>query len=203
MKVTALQPAIICFFSVLIQIQSTEIEYIYNYDDFSEIFEQGGLHNFNVARYEDIDDIFDTPYEGSNIGGAFLLYGKWLTGGWHEQEFDGYITKITTTHYCGNLSEPNIWNPKIMLWIDYVDGSYERKEICSDALGWNYNYVWIPQKPKKDFTFGMEGKDATVNKPLGFDEIRITMTDTPPKTTSTPPQLLTATNPASAPKKSP
>lgn len=189
MKVTALQPAIICFFSVLIQIQSDEIEYVFNYEDFSEIFEQGGLHNFNVAKYEDIDEIFDKPYEGSNIGGAFLLYGRWLTGSWHEKEFDGYLTKITTTHYCGNLSEPNIWNPKIMLWINYVDGSQESKEICSDALGWNYNYVWIPQRPTRDFTFGLEGKDATVNKPLGFDEIRITTSTTPPQLLKTLQQL--------------
>jgi len=197
MKVTALQPAIICFFSVLIQIQSTEIEYIYNYDDFSEIFEQGGLHNFNVARYEDIDDIFDTPYEGSNIGGAFLLYGKWLTGGWHERQFPGYIMKITTTHYCGKLTDT------FTLWVTYADGYQETKGICSDTAGWSYNSTWFPQRHSENFTLGIEGQHATVNKPLGFDEIRITMTDTPPKTTSTPPQLLTATNPASAPKKSP
>jgi len=199
MKVTALQPAIICFFSVLIQIQSTEIEYIYNYDDFSEIFEQGGLHNFNVARYEDIDDIFDKPYEGSNIGGAFLLYGDWQTRYWHEREFDGNIIKITTTHYCGKLTD--IYT--LTLWINYPDGSKDYKGICSDTTGWNYNYTWIAPRHTENFTLGIEGAYATVNEPIGFDEIRITMTDTPPKTTTTPPQLLTATNPASASKKSP
>jgi len=203
MKVTALQPAIICFFSVLIQIQSTEIEYIYNYDDFSEIFEQGGQHNFNVAKYQDIDNIFDKPYEGSNIGGAFLLYGKWLSGSWHQQEFVGYIIKITTTHYCGKLNAP------LKLWINYADGSEDSKEICSDTTGWNYNYAWIPTRHTESFTLGISAEGATVNEPFGFDEIRITVTDA--KTTKKTARRqqdnnkapATSENPATAPKKSP
>jgi len=200
MKVTALQPAIICFFSVLIQIQSDEIIYVYNYEDFSEIFQQGGLHNFNVAKYQDIDNIFDKPYEGSNIGGAFLLYGDWQTNPWHEQEFDGYVVDVTASFYCGKKTND------FALWINYPDGKMDHTEICSDSTSWNYNYKWIPPtrfNHTASFTLGINANGATVNEPFGFDKIRIKVTDTPPKTTSTPPQLLTATNPASAPKKSP
>jgi len=198
MKVTALQPAIICFFSVLIQ--SSEIEYVYNYDNFDQIFQQGGLYNFNVAKYEDIDSIFDKPYEGSNIGGAFLLYGPWTSRGWHEQSFDGYIIKIQTKYYCGKQKE------HLALWINYADGQQDSSWLCDDTTGWNYTYTWIPPTHSENFTLGISGSGVTVNQPLGFDEIRITVDNkwhTLPKTTSTPPQLLTATNPVSAPKKSP
>jgi len=193
MKVTALT-TIIYFFSVLIQIQSTEIIYVYNYDDFSEIFQQGSLQNFNVLKYEDIDTIFDKPYEGSNIGGAFLMNGGWETKHWHQQEFNGYIVDVTATFYCGKYGGET-WQSELALWIIYSETEQDEKYICSDN-GWSYNYTWIPPtrfNHGESFSLGISGWGATADKPYGFDEIRIRTT------TKKPSQLLTAMNPAAPP----
>merc|ERR1739838_963620 len=93
------------FFFVLNRIQSEEIVHLFNYDNFDELFHQGARDDFNKDLYEDIDNIFDKPYEGPNIGGAFLLHGESDT--W--KDFDGYIVDITASFYCGNYYEENMY----------------------------------------------------------------------------------------------
>ena len=138
MKVTALQLTIICFFSVLIRIQSEDIVHVYNYDNFDELFHQGNLQDFNVLKYQEIDILFDKPYEGPNIGGAFLLHGESNT---NTPQFDGYIVDITASFYCGDKKGNKV--RFLSFWVGYADDRDERVFICDD-YGWNYNYTWIP-----------------------------------------------------------
>ena len=84
---------IISIFSVVIPIQSREIAYTYNYENFGDIFHQGNRDDFNVYKYEDIDKIFDTEYSGPNIGGVFLVDASSTT---MTDQFDGHIVNITT-----------------------------------------------------------------------------------------------------------
>ena len=136
MKVATLT-TIICFFSVLIRIQSDEIVYVYNYSDFGELFHQGDQDDFNVYKYEDIDTVFDEKYYGPNIGGAVLLNGGSKT---RTPPFDGYIVDITASFYCGSKEFDNM-----RIYVIYADGKYDDMWLCGDArIGWTYYYTWIP-----------------------------------------------------------
>jgi len=174
---------ILCIFSVVIPIQSQEIIYVYNYDSFGDMYPQGeiGLNEFHVDKYADIDTIFATEYKGTHIGGAFLVQG-WTSI--KTDAFEGYITDITTTFYCGGTypEEPD------SLWIDvyYNDVDHDRNSLCTEK-GWHYNYTWIPASGAKyqGFKIRTAAVIATINKAYGFDELRITTTtDQPPQLTN-------------------
>jgi len=184
MIVLALTP-IICLFSVVIPIQSGEIIYVYDYDNFGDIFPQGdGVNDFHISKYSDIDNIFDKKYEGPHIGGAYLVEGNAsiIT----TREFKGYVKSITATFYCGGTwreSYSSLW-----IGVDYADPGYGYGHwICSES-SWQ-NYTWIP--PSRDeyqnFTFQVAASEATIDRAFGFDEIRIS-------TTKKPPQLLQRDN---------
>jgi len=185
MKVTALT-ALMYFFSVLNRIQSEEIVHVFNYDNFDELFHQGDRDDFNKDLYEYINIIFDKPYEGPNIGGAFVLHGTSRTA----RQFDGYIVDITASFYCGNKETDNL--EFLVYYADNAEDHY----FCGDSNhGWNYNYTWTPPthfNHAENFSVEICAYNAVVNQAFGFDEIRITTTDRPP-------HLLTATNPATAP----
>ena len=137
---------IITIFSVVIPIQSHETFTIdvYNYESFGELFPQSrGIDDFHVYEYANMDNIFAEKYKGSNIGGAFLVQG-WTSI--ETDAFEGYITDITTTFYCGGTypEEPD------SLWIDvyYNDVDHDRNSLCTEK-GWHYNYTWIPASGAK------------------------------------------------------
>jgi len=169
---------IIYFSSVVIPIQS-EIIYIYNYDNFGELFHQGARWDYNIYKYEDIDKIFDTEYKGTNIGGAFTIYDSYSYS--YALPFEGYLVDITASFYCGSTypkDEGSLW-----INIDYHDEVNDGRFLCQER-GWNYNYTWIPPSGAKYQNFTMTGIgafNATMNKAYGFDELRITTSDTPPQ----------------------
>jgi len=167
-------------FSAVIPIQSRETTYTYNYDyGFSEIFPQGdGVNDFHVYKYEQIEIIFDEKYNGTNIGGAFVVQGTSITG---PIEFEGHLVDITATFYCGGThAEEGAYS----LWIAvyYPDGEYDPIYICQEK-GWHYNYTWIPPSAARyqSFTLHIAANDVTMDKAYGFDELRITFLDKPPQ----------------------
>ena len=140
MKLTALT-TIICMFSVVIPIQSGGIIYDYDYDNFGKFFPQGdGFGDFHLYKYANIDDIFDENYEGTNVGGAFLVKGN---SSQTTDVFDGYLDDITATYYCGSTHAEEGWN-SLWMRVQYVNGSYDYTFLCQEK-GWHYNQTWIPK----------------------------------------------------------
>jgi len=172
---------IICIFSVVIQIQSSEIIYRYDYDSFGQIFPQGdGVNEFHVYKYADIDNIFDEKYTGKNIGGAYLLNGTSDT----RIEFEGlYILDITATFYCGSTHTDDEANS---LWIG-VNNEFNGKYICEERRGWHYKHMWTPPHGSRGFTLIVKAGNATMNKAYGFDKLQI-------RTSNLPHQLLKRDN---------
>jgi len=181
MKFTAFTTICFYYISVLIPIQS-ELIYVYNYDNFGDIFHQGNRNDFNVYKYEDIDSIFETKYAGTNIGGAFQMLGNFSTA---THQFDGYLVDVTATIYCANTEERENW----LMWFktgnNWDAGRYVCGESPVDTNNWNYNIKWIPYFDiNENVTLHFESFGATVNKPFGFDEIRVTTRETPPDNTN-------------------
>jgi len=161
---------IISLFSVVIPIQSREI--IYNYDNFGDIFPQSDSGNdFHVYKYAEIDNIFDEKYEGTNIGGAYLVQGtSYVT----TSEFKGQLVSITATIYCAK----NYWGT-LMMAVGYP-GFGEYIWICNEhGSDWNYNITWSPPSAAKyqKFNLIIGADSATINRVYGFDELRITTSD--------------------------
>jgi len=178
MIVLALTP-IICLFSVVIPIQSGEIIYVYDYDNFGDIFPQGdGVNDFHISKYSDIDNIFDKKYEGPHIGGAYLVEGN---ASITTSEFKGYLKSITATFYCGNTEYPGD-DSSLWIGVEYPDsGAGDGEWICLKS-GWNYDFTYIsPPRGYQGFTFGVSAYEATIDRAFGFDEIRISTTETPPQ----------------------
>jgi len=167
-------------FSVVIPIQSRETTYTYNYDyGFSGIFPQfDGVNDFHVYKYEHIEIIFDEKYNGTNIGGAFLVRGHSDTG---TIEFEGYLVDISATFYCGG-TDAEEGGASLLIDVYYPDGEDDYIFICQEK-GWHYNHTWIPPRGTKyqNFRLWIEALDATIDKAYGFDELRITFTDKPPQ----------------------
>ena len=123
--------------------ECTEIQlttFVYNYDNFGDIFRQGAMDDFNTYKYEDID----TGYVGPHEGGVFMVNGPSYTT---TNFYDGYIVDISTTHYCGNESEHaenDIW-----LYVYYLDEDnesmcqFDTMYICV-LYDWHYNNTWTP-----------------------------------------------------------
>jgi len=202
MKVLTFATICLHTFSVLIPIQSESI-YVYNYyNNFGDIFPQGEQTDLNIYRYEDIDNIFAEKYEGSNIGGAILTAEKGTTVIYPWPWFHGHPFAVTVTVYCG-LSEYGK-----MVWVQYHNESSEDYfYVCEGwkEQGWTYNHTYIPSM-RFSFSDGFRLKftlndddNATLNKPFGLDEIRLTVVEEPP--TTAPSQI--ATNPQTAPEKTP
>jgi len=167
---------IIYIFSVVIPIQSREIAYTYNYDNFGDLFPQGG--NFHVYKYADLDKIIDTDYKGTSIGGAFLLQGG---GGTATDEFEDYIVDITTSVYCGGTYEEE-GGASLLIDIIYSGGKRWNSVYICEERGWVYNLTWIPPtRQYQGFTVRITAWEATKNKVYGFDLLRITTSDTPPQ----------------------
>jgi len=197
---------IIYIFSVVIPIQSHLTTYTYNYDSFGEIFPQGdvGYNEFHVYKYADIDTIFDTEYKGTNIGGAFLVQGSSYI---QNLEYEGYVANITATFYCGS-TEAEQGGSSLFIGVYYpVFKDGDDILICQEK-GWHYNYTWTPPRGAKyqNFKLYIRAKDATIDRPYGFDELRITASTTPPPTqkpttkrttTTMSPQLLQRDNTSS------
>ena len=114
-----------------------ETTYIYNYDNFGDIFQQGDMDDFNLYKYEDIH----TGYEGPHVGGAFTMQGVSIVT---TNYFHGYLTKITANFYCGNPGK--IYS--MLFAVYYLDRQWNSEWICGANLteesGWHYNYTWIP-----------------------------------------------------------
>jgi len=168
---------IITIFSVVIPIQSHETFTIdvYNYESFGELFPQSrGIDDFHVYEYANMDNIFAEKYKGSNIGGAFLVQGDNIT---YAPKSEGYLVDITATFYCGSTHAEDGENSLSMdVW---YDGDRDFTYICQER-GWHYNYTWIPPSGAKhhSFTVNINAHRANINKPYGFDELRITSTNT-------------------------
>ena len=138
--------AIIYLFSVVIPIQSAEIIYVYNYDNLDEIFEQGsGIYDFHLYKYADIDTIFNKKYEGSNIGGAYLIEGGFRTDDTKAHVFPGYIVNVTATFYCGATFAEVGDHDSLWISIRYIDADFDGTFLCSDRIGWHYDYTWTPK----------------------------------------------------------
>jgi len=171
---------IIAIFSVVIPIQSREIAYTYNYDNFVDLFRpsDSGVDHFHVYKYVDLDKIIDTDYKGTNIGGAFLLEGG---GGTATDEFEGYIVDITTSVYCGGTYEEE-GRASLLIDIIYSGGKRWNSVYICEEIGWVYNLTWIPPtRQYQGFTVRITAWEATANKVYGFDLLRITTSDTPPQ----------------------
>jgi len=174
--------SIISIFSVVIPIQSIDIAYTYNYDNFGKLCHQGDREDFNIYRYEDINKIFDTEYKGTSIGGAFSVQGDSVS---YAPGFEGYVLDITATFYCGSTHEEEGWKSLcIVVYYNAGKDSYaDLKYICEER-GWHYNYTWIPPSRfdyDKNFHVEIRADNATINKAYGFDDLRITTTDKPPQ----------------------
>jgi len=181
--------AIIYLLSAVIPIKSGEIIYDYDYSNLGEIFPQSDrINDFHLYKYSDIDKIFDEKYEGSNIGGAFLMEGNYYTDLLKAPVFPGYIVKITATFYCGSTYAEEGTN-SLLISVAYVDEGSDYTYLCEDRTGWHYDYPWTPvTNPRKQgFQVYFMARNATTNRPYGFDELRIT-------TSKTPPQLLQRDN---------
>jgi len=168
---------ILSLFSVAIPIQSLETVYTYNYDNFGDIFNQsGGVDDFHLYKYSDNDTIFDKEYKGTNIGGAFLVQGssRGIT-----PEFEGYV-ELTATFYCGGTYRVDGSN-SLIIGVHYDDMDHAIY-LCQER-GWHYNYTFVPPaaaKYQKVIVFtGASDANATANRAYGFDELRITTSDTP------------------------
>jgi len=179
--------AIIYLLSAVVPTKSGEI--IYNFDNLGEIFPQGsGINDFHLYRYSIIDTILHEKYNGSNIGGAFLMEGNFVTNRPEAHEFPGYLVNITTTFYCGSTHAEEGEN-SLGIAVFYVGGGWGSTYLC-DRTGWHYDHTWTPSVTSlanPGFTIGFQAWNATTNRPYGFDELRIT-------TTKTPPQLLQRDN---------
>jgi len=176
--------AIIYLLSVVIPIQSGEIIYIYDYSNLGKIFPQkDGINDFHLYKYSDIDKIFDDKYKGSNIGGAFLMEGNYITDIPEAPVIPGYFVNVTATFYCGSTWAETEYNS---LWfdVDYRAGDHYDNWICKNRTGWHYDYTWTPtiKNPgNQGFQLGFAARNATTNRPYGIDELRITTSDTPPQ----------------------
>jgi len=204
MTVTITTIAIICLsaFSVLIPIQSETI-YIYNYDNFGEVFPQGNQTDFNIYKYKDINDIFKEKYQGSNIGGAFRIEGNSTAPTIYTPWLDEYIVDVSVTVYCGKLFTDHYTK---VIGILYPDGTWDYFFVCDSSdsawtVGWTYNYTFVPPR-RFEKSAGVQVSiyaiNVTINEPFGFDEIRITTVEKIPPTTTAPKNSSTT-----APKKTP
>jgi len=180
--------AIIYLLSAVIPIKSGEIIYDYDYSNLGEIFPQSDrINDFHLYKYSDIDKIFDEKYEGSNIGGAFLMEGNYGTYLPEAPVFPDYLVNITATFYCGSTYAEEGTNS---LWIGvfYGDEGADGIWLCKDRTGWHYDYLWTPTNlGNQGFRLYFQARNAVTNRPYGFDELRIT-------TSKTPPQLLQRDN---------
>jgi len=180
---------ILSLFSVAIPIQSLETVYTYNYDNFGDFFPQGDREDFNIHKYADNDTIFDAEYKGTNIGGAFLVLGNSST----TMHFEGQLLDITATFYCGStFTDTEV--ESLWIYVYYVEGGiagthvdrvHDAIYICEER-GWHYNYTTNPQLAAKyqvfnGFNVTVGALNATANRAYGFDELRITTSDTPPQ----------------------
>jgi len=167
---------IISIFSVVIPIQSRETVYTYNYDNFGDFFPQDDIEVFNITKYADNNTIFEQEYNGTNIGGAFLVKGS----GDGVSQFEGYIVNITATFYCGSTNKEEGVN-SLYIEVHYPRGYPEGIHLCKER-GWHYNYTWTPSLARQlNFTVIAEADEATIHKAYGFDELRIITSDTPPQ----------------------
>jgi len=183
--------AIIYLLSAVIPIKSGEIIYDYDYSNLGEIFPQSDrINDFHLYKYSDIDKIFDDKYEGSNIGGAFLMEGNYYTDRSEAPVFPGYLVNITATVYCGStVAEEGLYSLRID--VPYVDGGWAFNYLCGNRTGWHYDHTYTPttvtDPTKQGFQVLFAALNATTNRAYGFDELRIT-------TSKTPPQLLQRDN---------
>jgi len=182
--------AIIYLLSAVIPTKSGELIYVYDYDNLGEILPQGsGINDFHLYKYSDIDTIFHEKFEGSNIGGAFLMEGNYRTDLSEAPVFPGYIVNITATFYCGSTRAEEGVN-SLRIYVFYVDGGANGIYLCEDRTGWHYDHTWTPTVTilgKQGFQLFFWAWNAVTNRPYGFDELRIT-------TSKTPPQLLQRDN---------
>jgi len=174
--------AIIYLFSVVIPIQSGEI--IYNYDNLGEMFAQGsGVNDFHLFKYSDIDTIFDEKYEGSNIGGAYLIEGNFSNIYAEVHVFPGYLVNITATFYCGSTKAEEGGN-SLWMGVQYIEADYAQSFLCRDRTGWRYDYTWTPAPTTpgtQGFKLNFRALNATPNRAYGFDELRIATSEEPPQ----------------------
>jgi len=176
-------------FSVLTPIQSESI-YVYNYgNNFGDFFPQNNLADFNIQEYKYIDNLFKEKYEGTNIGGAFqtVVGGPEIFTPW----FNGFPLELSVSVYCGR---PQAAIKRISIY--YRDGSYDYFHACHRSSDWN-TPGWTTYAFKDlsmasgGFRVKIESSNSTINEPFGFDEIRITVVDERPKTTTAIPQSTT------------
>jgi len=176
-------------FSVLTPIQSESI-YVYNYgNNFGDFFPQNNLADFNIQEYKYIDNLFKEKYEGTNIGGAFqtAVRGHDVFTPW----FNGFLFEISVSVYCGR---PQDDLKRISIY--HRDDSYRYFHACHRSSGWNtpgwntYAYKDLSMA-SGGFRVKIESSNSTINEPFGFDEIRITVVDERPKTTTAIPQSTT------------
>lgn len=189
--------ALVCLaiFSVVSSIPPRgEIVYSYNYANFSDMFTAGSVNDhFNVYKYEDIDTIFEEEYQGTNIGGAFLVAGT----AYPQTRFimeNIFIVNMTASFYCGNThSEDGENGLKIDVEYYYPSEGKDTTYLCQEK-GWHYDYTWTPPSHfdhDKAVNIYIGAANVTINKAYGFDEYRIITTDI------IPPQLLQRDNNAS------
>jgi len=182
--------AIIYLLSAVIPIKSGEIIYDYDYSNLGEIFPQSDrINDFHLYKYSDIDKIFDEKYEGSNIGGAFLMEGNYGTKLSEVPVFPGYLVNIKATFYCGSTYAEELTN-SLRLDVFYVDGQwFDGTWLCEDRTGWHYDYPYTPTTNPREpgFQVNFVARNATTNRAYGINELRIT-------TSKTPPQLLQRDN---------
>jgi len=180
--------AIIYLLSAVIPIKSGEL--VFDYDNLGEIFPQGsGINDFHLYKYSDLDKILDDKYEGSQIGGAFLMEGDYYTNFPEAPIFPGYIVNITATFYCGSTEAEEGQN-SLFIEVAYVGEGWDATYLCDNRTGWHYDYPWTPIVAipgYQGFQFRFAAGNATANRAYGFDELRIT-------TTKTRPQLLQSDN---------
>jgi len=174
--------AIIYLLSAVIPIKSGEITYTYS--NLGEILPQGsGTNDFHLYKYSYIDKITHDKYGGSNIGGAFLMDGNYVTSLPEAHVFPGYIVKITATFYCGSTYAEQGPN-SLAIGVYYVDGGSVGIFLC-DKTGWHYDHVWtpkqVPSPGKQGFRLYFAAHNAATNRAYGFDELRITTSNTPPQ----------------------
>jgi len=173
-------------FSVLTPIQSESI-YVYNYgNNFGDFFHQNNLADFNIQEYKYIDNLFKEKYEGTNIGGAFqtAVDGPDV----FTPLFNGFLFEISLSVYCGRPQDD-----LKMITIYHRDEPYRAFYPCyeKNAIGWNTYASKDLSMVSGGFRLKIESSNSTINEPFGFDEIRITVVDERPKTTTAIPQSTT------------